>query len=167
MTVQIRDATDEQIPLVYEIMKTAFAEYIGVLNPPSSVHTETLEDAKTAISKGGALLAWLDDQPVGSCRYLFHDQSCYIGRVSVLPGFRGYGIASAMVARIEKIARQYHCEWVEVTVRMEIETNMRLYQRMGFTIDKTYEHPQGGGMIADMVKPLTPDAEDILASEQG
>ena len=159
MTVHIADASDDQIPLVYQIMKTAFAEYIGKLNPPSGVDTETLEDARLAVSKGGALLAWLDGKAVGSCRYMFHDQSCYIGRVSVLPGFRGHGIASAMVERIEEIARDHACEWLEVTVRMEIETNMRLYQRMGFTIDKTYVHPKGGGMIADLVKPLTPEAE--------
>jgi ribosomal protein S18 acetylase RimI-like enzyme len=158
MTLRISEASSDEIPLVYEIMQAAFAEYMGVLDPPSGVHAETLEDTKLAVSRGGALLAWLDDQSVGSVRYAFHDESCYIGRVSVLPGFRGQGIASAMVERIEKIAREHECKWLEVTVRMIIETNLRLYERIGFSIDRVYDHPKGGGMVADMVKPLTPEA---------
>lgn len=159
MVLRISDASDEQIPLVYEIMQSAFAEYLGVLDPPSGVHAETLDETKQAVSRGGALLAWLDEQAVGSSRYLFHDESCYIGRVSVLPGFRGRGIASAMVERIEEIARAHECKWLEITVRLVLETNVHLYERIGFTIDRVYEHPKGGGMVADMVKPLTPDAE--------
>src|SRR5215207_3938151 len=99
MSLRITEASSDEIPLVYEIMQAAFAEYIGVLDPPSGVHAETLEDTRLAVSKGGALLAWADDQAVGSVRYAFHGESCYIGRVSVLPGFRGRGIASAMVER--------------------------------------------------------------------
>src|SRR5574338_1181633 len=99
MTIEITPATPEDAPLVYKIMQAAFAEYIGVLVPPSSVEYETLDDTRHAIEEGGAVLAHLDGKPVGSARYAFHDEghTCYIGRVSVLTEARGKGIASSMV----------------------------------------------------------------------
>src|SRR3954471_22403588 len=103
MTIRITLATPDDAPLVYQIMQAAFAEYVGVLQPPSGGDLETVDDVCRAIEEGGAVLAWLDDRAVGvdkaagSARYAFHDEghTCYVGRVSVLPQARGNGIASA------------------------------------------------------------------------
>ncbi len=67
-------------------MQAAFAEYRDTLYPPSSVHTETLADALAMMREGGALLAWIDGQAVGSARYAFRRDAqdvdfCYAGRV--------------------------------------------------------------------------------------
>ncbi|MEO8395941.1 MAG: GNAT family N-acetyltransferase [Chloroflexota bacterium] len=156
MTIEITPATVEEVPLVYQIMQAAFAEYVGVLVPPSSVEYETLEDARRTIEEGGAVLARLDGKAVGSARYNFHDEGhiCYVGRVSVLPEARGKGIASAMVTFIEGIARQEGCESMEILVRMILESNVHLYERIGYHIDETFEHPKGGSMVARMMKTL-------------
>jgi len=154
--IEITPATAEQVPLVYQIMQAAFAEYVGVLNPPSSVEYETLDDARRTIAEGGAVLAWFDGKAVGSARYAFHDQGhiCYIGRVSVLPAYRGHGIASAMVTYIEGIARERGSESMEIVVRMILETNVHLYERLGYHIAETYEHPKGGALVGTLVKTL-------------
>jgi ribosomal protein S18 acetylase RimI-like enzyme len=159
MTIRTADATLEQAPLVYDIMQKAFAEYIGVLVPPSGVHEETLEQAIASIQEGGAVLAWLSEPDgsetaVGSARYAFHNDSCYVGRVSVLPEYRGQGIASMMLNHIEPIARAHGSAYLEIGVRMVLESNIRLYERHGYHIDSVFEHPKGGGMVATMVKPL-------------
>ena len=156
MTIEITPAAPEDVPLVYQIMQAAFAEYIGVLVPPSSVEYETLEDARRTIAEGGAVLARLDGNAVGSARYSFHDEGhiCYVGRVSVLPEARGKGIASAMVTYIEGIAREQGCESMEIMVRLILESNVHLYERIGYHIANTFEHPKGGGLVATMVKPL-------------
>ena len=156
MTIEITPATPDEIPLVYQIMQTAFAEYIGVLSPPSSVEYETLEDARRTIAEGGAVLARLDGKAVGSARYAFHDEghTCYIGRVSVLPEARGKGIASAMVTYIEGIAHERGSESMEIVVRMILETNVHLYERLGYHIAETYEHPKGGALVGTLVKSL-------------
>jgi hypothetical protein len=39
-------------------------------------------------------------------------------------------------------------------VRLILENNVHLYERLGFRISEIYEHPNGGGMVADMIKPL-------------
>ena len=154
MALTILQAMPDEAPLVYDIMQAAFAEYVGILEPPSAVHTETLDDVVRALEEGGAVLAWLDGEAVGSARYVFRDTLCYIGRVSVMPGYRGRGIATAMVERIEAIARQNGCTEVEITVRLVLESNVRLYERMGYQISEVYQHPKGGGMVGDMTKQL-------------
>ena len=157
MRIEITPATPDDAPQVYQIMQAAFAEYIGVLVPPSTVQAETVDDTRRAIEQGGAVLAWFDGKAVGSARYAFHDEghTCYIGRVSVLPGYRGHGIASSMVTYIEGIAREKGSEEMEIVVRMILETNVHLYERLGYHIESTWEHPKGGGaLIGTLVKSL-------------
>lgn len=156
MTIAISPATPVDAPQVYQIMRAAFAEYVGVLQPPSGVDLETVDDVRRAIEGGGAVLASLDGKPVGSARYVFHDEghTCFVGRVSVLPEARGKGIASAMVTYIEGIAHEAGCASMEIMVRMILETNIHLYERIGYTVAETFEHPKGGGMLATMVKTL-------------
>ncbi|HVU14545.1 MAG TPA: GNAT family N-acetyltransferase [Phototrophicaceae bacterium] len=154
-TLKITEASEADAPLIYEIMETAFAEYRDVLKPTPSVYAETIDDVIAAMRKGGAVIAWLDDQPVGSARYEFHeDACCYIGRVSVLPQYRGQGAASAMMEQIESLARWHGSSCLEIKVRMVLESNVHLYQRLGYEITETFEHPKGGGLVGTMVKRL-------------
>jgi ribosomal protein S18 acetylase RimI-like enzyme len=164
MTIEITTATPDDAPLVYQIMKAAFAEYIGVLQPPSGVDLETVNDVVCAMREGGAVLAWMGEKAVGSARFAFHDEghTCYVGRVSVLPEARGHGIASAMVTYIEGIARDEGCVAMEIMVRMILESNVHLYERIGYQIDEIFEHPQGGAWVAKMVKPLDDTAVESL-----
>lgn len=152
--LRITEATLDDAPLVYEIMQAAFAEYLGVLQPPSGVHDETLEDVKQAMQQGGAILAWLDDQAVGSARYVCYEDYFYIGRVSVLPGYRGHGVASAMMTYLEASARERGYRRLEIGVRMVLESNVNLYRRLGYEITSTFEHPKGGGTVLTMTKTL-------------
>ena len=153
--LRITQAALDDAPLVYRIMQDAFAEYHGVLTPPPGVYTETVEDVINAMKAGGAVIAWVGDDAAGSARYAFLDNGhCYVGRVSVLPAYRGHGVASAMMLYIEPIARDHKCKAMEVTVRAVLENNIHLYQHIGYAVTETYEHPKGGGMIATMVKPL-------------
>jgi GNAT superfamily N-acetyltransferase len=59
----------------------------------------------------------------------------HIGRVSVLvhPGFRGRGLARAMIEEIMNIARGAGLERIEAEFIDEQETAMRLFGRLGFT----------------------------------
>ncbi len=152
--LRVTDAAPEDAPLVYDIMQVAFAEYLGVLYPPSGVHDETVEDVVDAFKDGGAILAWLGNQAVGSARYTFHDDYFYIGRVSVLPGYRGHGVASAMMNHLEAIARARGYKCLEIGVRMVLESNVNLYKRLGYEVTDRFEHPKGGGIVLTMSKKL-------------
>ena len=87
----------EQAEIVRELMLAAFAEYESVLTVPSSAMWETIEDVAGHIALGGAVLARLGSETVGSGRFELRDDHVYIGRLSVLPPHRGRGVAAAMM----------------------------------------------------------------------
>lgn len=62
--MHITIAGEDDLPLVRRIMREAFAEYAGMLDPPSGSLSETLEDVRKAVAAGGAIVAWVGDNLV-------------------------------------------------------------------------------------------------------
>jgi ribosomal protein S18 acetylase RimI-like enzyme len=129
--------------LVRQIMLDAFEEFRGTLEPPSSALDETLEDTRRAIDAGGAALAWLGDEPVGSVRFLPRPDSLYVGRLAVLPAHRGRGIAAALMTAIEQQARYLGLGEVRVEVRLSLPGNVAFFRRLGFQTISEQPHPRG------------------------
>jgi GNAT superfamily N-acetyltransferase len=133
----------EDAPLVHRVTQAAFAEYRGVLDPPSGAHEETIEDVERAIERGGALLVWDRDALVGCARFEPRRDCLYVGRVAVLPEHRRRGIATAIMARMAEIARDLGLPAVRVGVRDSLPSNSRLYERLGFDTLAIEPHPRG------------------------
>ena len=136
-------ATPDDAPLVHRIMIAAFEEYRGVLEPPSSTHQETVEDVRRAFDTGGAALAWVNEQAVGSARFQPRPGYLYVGRVSTLPDWRGRGIASALMTFMEGHARSLALPEIRVEVRLSLPSNVALYRRLGFHTVSEQPHPRG------------------------
>lgn len=139
---------------MHGIMQAAFSEYDGLLNPPPVCLTETVDDVAAAIRKGGALLAWIDGKAVGSARYDIHGGAFHVGRVSVLPTHRGYGIASIMMDYLEQLARTEGYAAMELETRLSLPRNVALYERLGFQIVDTWQSEAGADVQVAMMKPL-------------
>jgi ribosomal protein S18 acetylase RimI-like enzyme len=135
-------------------MQTAFAEYIGKLNPASPCHTETVGDVAEAIQHGGAVLAWADGVAVGSARYASNKGDFYVGRVSVLPDYRGLGIASAMMHHLETLAQEHGYTEMQLCSRLNLPKNIALYERMGYTIVRSGQVSPDADVQVIMVKPV-------------
>jgi ribosomal protein S18 acetylase RimI-like enzyme len=127
-------------------MQAAFEEYRGTLDPPSGASTETVADVERVMAKGGAVLAWEGDTPVGSARFTLYPDHMYVGRVSVLPTHRRRGIATAMMAYLEDLARQAGRPSVEIAARAALPSNVRLYQALGYQTVRIEPHPRGPEM---------------------
>ncbi|HEY8597911.1 MAG TPA: GNAT family N-acetyltransferase [Thermomicrobiales bacterium] len=136
-------ATVADALLVHRIMIAAFEEYRGVLEPPSSTHQETVEDVRRAFDTGGAVLAWISDEAVGSARFQPRPDYLYVGRVSTLPKWRGRGIASALMTFLEGHARTLGLPEIRVEVRLSLPSNVALYRRLGFHTVSEQPHPRG------------------------
>jgi ribosomal protein S18 acetylase RimI-like enzyme len=143
MVPRIALAAPSDAPLVHRIMQEAFEEYRGVLEPPSSTHEETVEDVRRAFATGGAVLAWQGEEAVGSARFQPRPEYLYVGRVSVLPAWRGRGIGAAMMTFIEEHARALGQPETRVEVRLSLPSNVGLYRRLGYRTISEQPHPRG------------------------
>jgi ribosomal protein S18 acetylase RimI-like enzyme len=152
--VKIVPARVEDAALVHRITQQAFAEYRGVLDPPSGAHDETIHDVERAIERGGALLAWDGDVLVGSARFEPTPDHLYVGRVAVHPEHRRKGIATALMARMADIARELRLPAVQVGVRDSLPSNLRLYERLGFEVVAVEPHSRGPDKTIWMARRL-------------
>ncbi|MFN8378303.1 MAG: GNAT family N-acetyltransferase [Anaerolineae bacterium] len=142
--LRVTQATTDEAPLVYSIMVESLEEYRGVLKPPSGVFRETPADVRAAMAKGGAFLAWWGVLLTGSARYRFERDHVYVGRVSVLPAYRGRGVATALMQAIEPRAQAAGFRRLRLGVRLILDSNIRLYERLGYLVVSVQEHEKGG-----------------------
>jgi ribosomal protein S18 acetylase RimI-like enzyme len=104
--------------------------------------------------EGGALLAWEGTDPIGSLRYQFKPDHLYVGRVSVLPAYRGRGIATAMMREVEPIACAHGYTTIQLGARLVLQSNITFYERLGYRVISTRMHDKGGSMVVEMMKQL-------------
>ncbi len=136
MTIDVFPAAARHAELVYKIMQAAYAEYAENDAMPFAAHQETLDDVRAAIEHGGAVLAWYEGAVIGTARYRLDGAHFVIERVSVLPGFRGCGVASAMLRTLEATASSFGCATTELCSRLALPRNIAIYQRRGYEIDE-------------------------------
>ncbi len=133
-------------------MRAAFAELGGALPVESGALTETLDDVKHAIGTGGAVLAFVDGQAVGSARFRPEADALYVARVSVLPTHRRLGIASAMMRFLESVAPSYGRSVIRIGVRDSLPSNVGLYRSLGYEQVRVDPHPRGADKVWTMIK---------------
>ncbi|MFC0213954.1 GNAT family N-acetyltransferase [Paenibacillus chartarius] len=138
----IREANDAELELVRAIMAEAFSEYKDKLVPPSGALSETTEAIRRKIAgRGGAILVWKESEAVGSAQYYFEDAYLYIGRISVLPAWRGQGIGKAIVSYLEELARSKDVYEVRLGVRLSIPDNVTYYTKLNYSPIEEHEYP--------------------------
>ncbi len=154
MGIEIEFVGTEAAPLVRELMLAAFEEYRGNLVVPSSAHDETVDDVVAHLNEGGGVLARCEGEVVGSGRYEWREGYVYIGRLSVLPPFRGRGVGAAMMEAIHGTARERGVPEVRISVRTLLPKNIELYERLGYVVVARYTHERGNETVVDMTKAL-------------
>lgn len=165
MSFRLETAGPDDAALVWRIMQEAFAEHEDVLRPPSSSHGESVEEVEAAIREGGAVLVWDGVTPVGSARYRREEDALYVGRVSVLPSYRRCGIATLMMAWMERRALELGLSRVRAGVRMSLPSNVEMYRRLGYRLVAVEEHPHGPDRVGTLIKHLGPVPEYARPSD--
>jgi ribosomal protein S18 acetylase RimI-like enzyme len=152
--LDIRPATADDAALIHRLTLAAYAEYRGVLVPESGVFAQSAADVRADIDRGGAIIARLAGEPVGCGRWeLPADRShLYVGRLAVLPAFRGRGIASRMLAWCEAHAVALGLPEVQLGVRLQLPRNRALYERLGYETFGFEDRPGYGRTSAWMRK---------------
>jgi ribosomal protein S18 acetylase RimI-like enzyme len=128
--IELVDASQAQT--VRRLALEAFAEYRETLVPSSSLFSESVDDMAAYIERGGAVIAWDGEAPVGAARFHLDGDHLYIGRVAVPPAHRRRGIASAMMRFLEDHARVLGLPNTKVETRETLPGNVALYESLGY-----------------------------------
>ncbi len=151
----IKAASMDEIQIVKDVMYESFKEYIGILKPQSGALRETVEGIKKKIEgRGGALLVWDEAKPVGTVLYYYESDYMFIGRVSVLPTYRGKGIGKSLMAYLEDLAKRMGYLKTIVNVRLSLPDNLRYYERLKYIAIEEHEYPDKSDKWYTMCKAL-------------
>jgi predicted N-acetyltransferase YhbS len=138
--IALREATDDDIPTIVAVTRAAFDEYIGWLNPPSGAPNETPEKVRAKLASGHGVLALIGDRVVGSVYYSAEAEYVYLGRLAVLPEYRGRGIGNALVAEVERRACELGVARVRLGVRVALPHLRVRYERLGYQVYEERSH---------------------------
>ena len=136
----MREAAGQDVAAILDVVRAAFAEYEGFLDPPSGAHDETPGTVRRRMARGGAVMAIVGDVPVGCAFYEAVDGLLYFGRLSVLPDFRQRGIGTALLDSVEQRARDTGAAGVRLGVRLQLPHLLTRYERLGYRITKYMTH---------------------------
>lgn len=114
------------------LIRTAFAAQPRLTEPPSSALSETAGTVAAKIAAGGGIGAFAGGVLVGAILWEIKARALHVGRVSVVPAWRGRGLAGALVMACESEARRRGLARMTLRVRLELPENERLFERMGF-----------------------------------
>jgi len=137
----LREADAKDAALLLRLMKTAFQEYEGALDPPTGAHNETIETVRRRLTAGAAAIASVDGEPVGFAFYERDADLLYFGRLSVLPEWRKKGVGTALLDYVERNARETGMPGVKLGVRLQLPHLIARYQRLGYRISTYMTHP--------------------------
>ena len=83
------------------------------------------------------------------------DGGLYLSRLAVAPGWRGRGIAKALVGATEADARRRGLPSIDLSTRLVLEDNRRLFAACGFVETTREAHPgYAEPTFVNMVKRL-------------
>jgi len=138
--IRVRDANAADVPALLGLVHAAFEQYRGRLDPPSGAHGETQASLRAALAAGGAVLASADDTPVGCVFYHRNGERVDLGRLSVLPALRRYGIGRRLTGEVEHRARALGAQRVELGVRIALPWLRAYYERCGYRVVREETH---------------------------
>ena len=115
-----------------DLIRTAFEEYRGPLQPESGALSETAETIAAAFADHAIFVAETGGRLVGCVLATRQGESLYLGRFAVHPEFRRHGIARRLLAEAERHARSAAARTLTLGVRVALTDNHRYFAAHGF-----------------------------------
>ena len=135
----VRLAKEEDIPKIMEITRTAFKAYIELagINDVKALN-ETAQDVLQDIKGKMVLVAYLNDEPVGSVRIeLRENNRAYLSRFGVDPAYQNDGVGKAMMSIVDLLMEQNGVRQIELHTASKIASLVRFYYGRGYYIEST------------------------------
>ncbi len=114
-----------------DLLRAAFAEMEGRIDPPSSAATLTVA-AIAAQAVAGEV--WQIGAPPVAVMFLTPKPGAlYIGKLAVAAPRRGDGLARRLIGAADDRARALGLAWLELQTRVELRENHAAFAALGFT----------------------------------
>lgn len=141
---QVRIAGPEDAETVLRLVHEAFSARPPV-DPPAAALSDTLDDVLAAMDHGEVLVAEVDGEPAASLVVsdpVAEDERTRVAglhRVSVLPRFRGHGVASAIITHAVLVAVELGATHLELLSRREFPETLQMWRSHGFEVSREAE----------------------------
>ncbi|WP_343714132.1 GNAT family N-acetyltransferase [Inquilinus sp.] len=131
-----------EVAAVVALIRGAFAEHVGRLDPPPGAIGETVESITALLGRESGLVAEAGGAMVG-CLFLQRREGgdVYVGRVAVARAHRGTGVGRALMAEAEAEARRLGAARLTLGVRLALDGNRRFFASLGFVEGALHAHP--------------------------
>lgn len=136
MTLKIEPATEHDLPAIEHLVRQ-LARYEKLEHAMLASRDDFRQALFGAERNAYALMAFVDDTPVGFALY-FYNFSTFLGKrgiyledIFVEPEHRGHGIGSALLKRLARIAEEQNCGRMEWSVLTWNQPSIDFYHRLG------------------------------------
>lgn len=119
---------------IYELQLAAYATESLLYDTPIPPMTQSFEASAADIQRWHVLKLVADGRIAGSVRGRMEDGACQIGRLMVLPGYRGRGFGTALLDAIEQAFPDVP---YELFTGDRSRSNIAMYLRHGYAILRT------------------------------
>lgn len=136
----IREATLDDAEIIAEITSAAWAEKVAA---NSSGHTESAARVEQDLHHGGGFILQIDDQTVGSVRWLPMDNEHDIWeilRMGIIPAFREQNLSLHLLEAIIHHALGCDVTELRLAVRADQPRLLDFYAALGFEVAPELEH---------------------------
>jgi ribosomal protein S18 acetylase RimI-like enzyme len=148
--LRIRRAGPPDADVVQRLTRDAYAQWIPVIGrEPLPMKA----DYEKAVREHEIDLLFADDRLVALIEVLLMVDHLFIENIAVSPDHQGKGFGRHLLRLAETKAKRAGLEELRLLTNQAFATNVRLYQSVGFRIDRTEPH-FGGGTTVHMSKGL-------------
>lgn len=123
------------------LIKLAFQEQCGRIDPPSSMTRLAVGDIKDHLANQMAFVIERGDMPVACLFGTQKPTALYISKLSVHPDARGMGYAKTLINAAEARAQNLGLPHLELISRRELSENHAMFRHLGFEKFAEGSHP--------------------------
>ena len=148
--LSFRRAEAADAAAVRALTRAAYAKWVPVIGREPKPMSA---DYAKAVRLNRIDLGFLGDELAGLIETIDRSDHLLIENVAVAPARHGQGIGRALMAHAETVARGAGYRELRLYTNQRFETNVRLYLRLGYRIDRE-EEVAGRGIAVFMSKAL-------------
>jgi N-acetylglutamate synthase-like GNAT family acetyltransferase len=132
MNAPFRAREDYDAAALLDLIREAFVEQNGRIDPPSSMNTLRVSDVETHLANEMIFVIEEEGTPAACLFGTRKQDALYVGRLSVRLAARGSGHAKRLITAAEVEALAMGLKHLTLIVRRELTENHAFFQHLGF-----------------------------------